>query len=237
MTQSPVRAATALGENVERRHQPEIVEDHGAQVVREAAQFLLDPVEQRLHRLQPGGGRRREVARDVVERQVHGGEELTRLVVQLVGDAAGLLLEELVQPSERSIGLAHGPVRHLEGAEALEHEAPRGLHCSHGLAGAALAGGHERSLQQGRDVEHAQALVQDSAPELVGLEQRGLATLGEMGLERHRELLLERGGRTRHSFHFFATTTVPRPTMDEISNSSIRRLTPGRPTPRRPVVE
>ena len=154
-----------LGENVERRHQPEIVEDRGAQVVREAAQFLLDPVEQRFHRLQPDGRRGREIARDVVERQVHGGEELTRLVVQLVGDAAGLLLEELIQSPERSIGLAHGPMRHLEGAEALEHEAPRGLNRSCSLAGATLAGGHDCSLQQGRDVEHAQALVQDHAPD------------------------------------------------------------------------
>ena len=68
-----------------------------------------------------GAGRSR---RDIVERQVHGGEELSRLVVQLVRDAAGLLLEQLVQPSERGIGLAYGPVRHLERAEALEHEAP-----------------------------------------------------------------------------------------------------------------
>ena len=135
-----------LGENVERRHQPEIVEDRGAEVVRQAAQLLLDLVEQPLHRLQPGSGRRREVGRDVVERHMHGGEELSRLVVQLVRDAAGLLLEELVQPSQRGIGLAHGPMRHLEGAEALEHKAPRGLHCSHSLAGSALAGGHERSL-------------------------------------------------------------------------------------------
>jgi hypothetical protein len=234
----PGAPGDSLGEHVESRHQPEIVENGGAQVVRQAAQLLLDPVEQRLHRLQPGGGRRREVASDVVERQVHGGEELSRLVVQLVGDAAGLILEELVQPSERGIGLAHGPMRHLEGGEALEHEAPRGLHRSHTLRGSALTGGYERSLQQRRDVEHAEALVQDRAPELVGFEQRGLSALGEMGLEGHRELLLERGvRRARHSFHFFTTTTVPWPTVDEISNSSIRRLTPGRPTPRRPAVE
>ena len=52
-----------------------------------------------------------------------------------------------------------------------------------------------------------------------------------------RDLLLEPEGRVRHCFHFLTTTTVPRPTVDEISNSSISRLTPGRPTPSRPEVE
>ena len=168
---------------------------------------------------------------------MHGGEELSRLIVQLVRDAAGLLLEKLVQSSERGIGLAYGPVRHLERAEALEREARRGLNCSHTLARAPLAGGDERCLQESRDVEHPQALVQDGTPKLIGREERRFATLCEMGLERLRELLLECGSRARHCFHFLTTTTVPRPTMDEISNSSIRRLTPGRPTPSRPEVE
>ncbi len=41
----------------------------------------------------------------------------------------------------------------------------------------------------------------------------------------------------RHRFHFFAVTTVPWPIPDSMSNSSIRRLTPGSPRPRLPDVE
>ena len=43
--------------------------------------------------------------------------------------------------------------------------------------------------------------------------------------------------RSRHRFHFFTVTVVPLPASDTISNSSMSRLTPGRPTPRRPDVE
>ena len=41
----------------------------------------------------------------------------------------------------------------------------------------------------------------------------------------------------RHRPHFLTLTTVPLPTVDEISNSSMSRFTPGNPTPMRPDVE
>src|SRR5215472_5947410 len=40
-----------------------------------------------------------------------------------------------------------------------------------------------------------------------------------------------------YCFHFFTTTVVPWPGWDLISNSSIRRRTPGNPIPRLPEVE
>ena len=43
----------------------------------------------------------------------------------------------------------------------------------------------------------------------------------------------------RHFYclHFFTATVVPRPGWEVISNSSIRRRTPGNPSPRLPEVE
>ena len=40
-----------------------------------------------------------------------------------------------------------------------------------------------------------------------------------------------------YGFHFFTATVVPRPGTEVISNSSIKRRTPGRPMPRLPEVE
>src|SRR5262249_4406341 len=44
-------------------------------------------------------------------------------------------------------------------------------------------------------------------------------------------------GRWIQSFHFLAATVVPLPSVEWISNSSISRRTPGRPSPRLPDVE
>ena len=43
--------------------------------------------------------------------------------------------------------------------------------------------------------------------------------------------------RNLYGLHFFTVTTVPRPGAEIISNSSIRRRTPGNPSPRLPEVE
>ncbi len=40
-----------------------------------------------------------------------------------------------------------------------------------------------------------------------------------------------------YCFHFFTATIVPRPGWEVISNSSIKRRTPGNPSPRLPDVE
>src|SRR2546429_6701358 len=40
-----------------------------------------------------------------------------------------------------------------------------------------------------------------------------------------------------YGLHFFTTTLVPWPGLESISNSSIRRRTPGSPRPRLPEVE
>src|SRR5205814_1702933 len=40
-----------------------------------------------------------------------------------------------------------------------------------------------------------------------------------------------------HRSHFFTVTIVPRPTAETMSNSSVSRLTPGRPRPSPPEVE
>ena len=56
------------GEEIERWHQSQIVENRRAKLVRQASQLNLDIVKERLHRLQPGRGRCGKVAGDVVER-------------------------------------------------------------------------------------------------------------------------------------------------------------------------
>src|SRR6266481_5880180 len=43
--------------------------------------------------------------------------------------------------------------------------------------------------------------------------------------------------RLSYCFHFFTATVVPRPGWEVISNSSIKRRTPGSPSPRLPEVE
>src|SRR5260370_9728046 len=43
--------------------------------------------------------------------------------------------------------------------------------------------------------------------------------------------------RLSYCLHFFTVTVVPRPGWEVISNSSIKRRTPGNPSPRLPEVE
>ncbi len=43
--------------------------------------------------------------------------------------------------------------------------------------------------------------------------------------------------RLSYGLHFFTATVVPRPGWEVISNSSIKRRTPGSPSPRLPEVE
>ena len=64
----------AVGQELERRAQAEVVQDRRPELVREVAQLLLDLVQEPAHVLQPPRGRGRQVAGDVGEADVDGGE-------------------------------------------------------------------------------------------------------------------------------------------------------------------
>src|SRR2546426_4032178 len=166
----------ALAQEAQRRHEPEVVEDHGAKLVREPPELVLR-LAQHLHRL---GQRLAALGGDVPSRtlqgKMHGGEELPCLVMELPGDPPRLLLAALVEASQRLVGLADAAVRHLEGRETFQHEALGAL----GEAAAVILAGLEsrpRGAPQGqRQVEDADPLRERPAPELVGLVERPLVS-------------------------------------------------------------
>src|SRR5262249_740682 len=88
-------------------------------------------------------------------------------------------------------------------------------------------GGGEGPVSQ--SVHHAE---QNAA----GQWSRDVRVPGSAGLERvggHGPLHAS----LRQAIHFFTVTVVPWPALVRISNSSIRRRTPGNPSPSRPEVE
>ena len=189
----------SLPEEVERGHEAEIVEDGGAQLVGQPPELVLDAVEEALHLLQALGDVGRHVSRNVVDGEVHGREQLPRLVVELVRDAPGLLLQVVVQASERRVRLADRAMRHLERREALERELARLAHQLDAVVRPPEARDEERLVQHRRHVQHAEARGQRAPPELVRGEQRRLAALREMALQRARELFLQVRHRDAHS--------------------------------------
>ena len=77
----------------------------------------------------------------------------------------------------------------------------------------------------------------DQNPSLVTADKVMVAALA---LARQRELRYSIfDGRRCYGYclHFFTATMVPRPGWEVISNSSIKRRTPGKPSPRLPEVE
>src|SRR5437899_9800165 len=100
----------------------------------------------------------------------------------------------------------------------------------------------QRGLVQGGQLQHAQTLELGLPSQLVGPQQRGLSAVGEVVPKSQGILLGQAGGRRLHDLsaancHFLAVTLVPLPSSEAMSNSSIRRLTPGRPNPRPVAME
>src|SRR5207237_8652988 len=104
-----------------------------------------------------------------------------------------------------------------------------------GLGGEAPGRGCRDSRLAGRLVAVAEAVPrgqQDAARERLDhaavavLDLSAERQLGDAPLDEPRA----------HRFHFFTVTVVPRPTSETMSNSSVSRLTPGRPRPRPPEV-
>ena len=142
--------------------------------MRQPPELLLDAVEEPLDPVQARRRLRRQLARQLVERQIDRGEELPRLVVQLVRDAPGLVLEEVVQPAERRVRLPHPAVGHLERRQALEEEILRGLDGPQAVTGRARAGVEQRPVDEPGHVQHAQTRAERRPSQLIGGEQPGL---------------------------------------------------------------
>ena len=111
-----------------------------------------------------------------VQGKMHGGEELPRLVMKLLGDPPRLLLAALVEASQRFVGLAGAAVRHLEGRETLQHEALDALGEAAAFNLAGLEGRAGGAPQGQRQIEDADPLGERLAPELVGIVERALVT-------------------------------------------------------------
>ena len=126
-------------------------------------ELLLDPVEQALHRQQALADVARHVPGKVVEGEIHRGEELARLVVELARDAPGLLLQVVVEPAQRRIGLADRTMRHLEGGQTFQREVTRFPDDRHAVVRPAETGGQQGFVQQGRHVEDAETARRASA--------------------------------------------------------------------------
>src|SRR5205823_12314134 len=100
-------------EELDRGEPAEVVEHHRPQLMGQVPQLLLGLIEDLLALLDLGCGRG-YLARQRCELQVHGHQQLPRIVVQGVSDAANLLLEHLVDvpPGDQRVAIA--PMGHLE---------------------------------------------------------------------------------------------------------------------------
>ena len=105
---------------------------------------------------------------EISQRQVHRRQQLAGLVVQLARDVAGLVLAALVETPQRLVGLARSAVGHLEGREAFEQEGLEAVMEGFRSPGRGHAGRERRAPQHHRHVEHAGALRERRAAELVG---------------------------------------------------------------------
>src|SRR5205823_6107816 len=93
----PGTPADVLGKKLQRRHEPEPIEHHRPQLVGEVAQLRFDLAQEPLHLVETLAMTRRQFVRDVGDRHVHRGEQLSGLVVQRVGDLLYLVFQRLVQ--------------------------------------------------------------------------------------------------------------------------------------------
>ncbi len=110
------------------------------------------------------------------------GQKLSRVVVQGVGDPAGLLLEPLVQPAQRLDRLLEAAVGHLDRRQALRQEPQRGVHGgAERLGRPALAQDRLQGFLVQRDqVQDPDVVADGPAPQLVGPLQRGFPAVRQV---------------------------------------------------------
>jgi hypothetical protein len=102
--------------------------------------------------------------------------------VELAGDPACLFFEELVDVPERGVGVAGGPMGHLERREALQHEVLRAAQHRGPLLGAPdpRAELRHRPVQHGGHIEDAEPVGQRPASQLVAGVQGRLGAACEV---------------------------------------------------------
>jgi len=97
--------------------QPQIIEGDGIEIAREAAQLLIEVIG-KLHRLvQASLPLRRKVCHHLCKCKLEAEQDLTSPVVDLSCRAPGLVLECLVQATERDIRFQVPAVGHLKRRE------------------------------------------------------------------------------------------------------------------------
>jgi hypothetical protein len=93
-------ARDPVGEEPNRGHESEVLEDPRPQLVVQAPKLLRKLVEDAAHLLNTLAGAGRDVARHIGQSQLRGGDELSGFVVELMGDAPRLRLECIVLPPQ-----------------------------------------------------------------------------------------------------------------------------------------
>ena len=155
----------------------------------ESPELFVDLVEERAELLQALPHRRRRVTGDLVDREIQGGQELSRLVMERVGDASGLGVEPLGQVPQRGIRLVDASIGHLEGREALDEEALEQSENPACLFRRARVGeGRHRATVERRHIEDAQPFEARAAAQLVRALEGVLARAGQVFPERLRVL-------------------------------------------------
>jgi len=120
----------------------------------------------------------RQFARDVCEREVHGHQKLSGLVMHGVSNALDLFLKYLIQLPQRRDRILNSTVRHFIRGENLCQEI--GSSCQQFLmARRSLSIGQHRVenlMMQGSDFYEALFVSNGAPPKLVGAAQCSLAT-------------------------------------------------------------
>ena len=114
-----------------------------------------------------------------------GCQQLTRLIVHGVGDAFGFLLEPLIQPGQRNVGLAKRTVSHFKRRHALD-EALTGFSDGFRPVFRRLQRTQERRHSSMVDLDHVQdtqLLGQGTAAQLVCLLQFSFAASLQIALQ------------------------------------------------------
>jgi hypothetical protein len=161
-------------------HEAEIIQEHRPELVREAAELLLDLGEHVPDDLHAFACAVRQLGPKILQGHVDAGKQLARLVVQRMSNPSGLSLQDLMQGPGSRRRVAGRP---LERRECLHQEFFGGSHAS----GIVLVSWLEQEVQQSIMVQRckftdADAGIASSLPEPVCLAKLAGSRRGEVAL-------------------------------------------------------
>src|SRR5689334_19853022 len=171
-----------LRQEFERGDQPQVVEHGRPQLVRQVAQLPVDSAQQLLDLVEALARGGRQVAGDVGQQDVHRGQQLAGLVVQGMGDALDLALEDVVEVPQRAGAFLRAAMAHLERRQALGEECLGGREPALWVRSLPCDAA-QRMVMDRRQLERAAAVDQRAARQVVAAAQHRLAAVLQVGLQ------------------------------------------------------